>query len=291
MVSSAVGTYQATVPRNAAALADSIIRKNPGEVRKSVVPALVRGLRQSSCALDRLAYIQALARLGPAAQDAVPVLADVLRQSQDATERQFVVQALGQMGPTADKALSVLVEATNSSCPQVCQAAAESLLSYGPEGLVALRQLKERGEVRQQQFARTALDRAQPRQVCVGVKDACELFTVQTITESHNGLLLLARQRELPVYIETVDDSTRKESKDRDAEARKLVSAQSVYLLIHKEPARVEIRVPEALRQSGMSLERQKELQTLLDKPLKARDYDQALRLATRFLTEAKAKE
>jgi len=283
-------THQGAVPRNAAALADSIIRKHPGEVRKSVVPALVRGLQQSSSALDRLAYIQALARLGPAAQDAVPVLAEVLQKSQDATERQVVVQALGQMGPTADKALTVLVEATNSSCPEVCKAAAESLLSYGPEGVVALRHLKDRGEVRQQQFAQTALDRAGPRHVCVGVKDACELFTVGTIAESRNDLLLLASQRKLPVYIETVDDSTRKGNKDRDAETRELVSAQSVYLLIHKEPGRVEIRVPEALRQSGLSLARQKELQTLLEKPLKARDYDQALRLTTRFLTETNAK-
>ncbi len=278
-----------SAPRNAS-LAAAIVHKQTGEVRRSVVPPLVRGLRQATSAQDRLAYVQALARLGPAAQDAVPTLAELLRQSQDTAERQAIVKALGQMGPSVDRALPVLVEATNCNCPEVCKAAVESLLVHGPDGLVALRRLKEQGAVQQQQFAQTALEQAEPRQLCVGVKDCCELCTVRTITESQNALQFLARHRSLPVYVELVDDSIPKDPKKRDSEAQQLALAQCVCLLIHKEPARVEVRIPEALQRNTRALALQKKLPELLDKPLKARDYDQALRLATQFLTEVAAK-
>lgn len=161
---------------------------------------------------------------------------------------------------------------------------------HGPDGLVALRRLKEQGAVQQQQFAQTALEQAEPRQLCVGVKDCCELCTVRTITESQNALQFLARHRSLPVYVELVDDSIPKDPKKRDSEAQQLALAQCVCLLIHKEPARVEVRIPEALQRNTRALALQKKLPELLDKPLKARDYDQALRLATQFLTEVAAK-
>jgi hypothetical protein len=275
-------------PRSApGSLGKTIIGKPVGELRKAVVPPLMRGLQQASTAADRLPYIQALTRLGPAARDAVPVLANVLNQSQDTAERQAVVQALGAMGPTADGALPVLVEASCCSCPQVCSAAVETLVRCGPRGWVALRSLNEKGDANQKQLAQMVLQRVKPQQVCVGVKDAGELFTIPAITEIQGRLQNLAVTRQLPVYIETTDDATGRSEKKRDTEVQALVSSESVYLLIHKEPARIEIRVPEALQKGRITALQQKELRQRMEQQLKGGNYDQALREAALFLSTA----
>lgn len=268
------------------ALAGTLIRKHPGELRRSVVPALVSGLRQSATVAERRAFLQALARLGPAARDAIPALVDVLQKSPDSGERQAVVQVLGQMGPTAEGALPVLIEATACSCPEVSQAAALALLQHGPRGWVALHSLKDRGDGRQKQLARMVLQKSSPRLSCAGIKDSCELFTVVAILQAQDDLQTLARTHGVPVYVETVDESATQDAKERDADAWKVVSTQTVYLRFHKEPARMEIHVPPALQQERLPPARQQELQTRIAGYLSARDYDAALRQAALFFRE-----
>lgn len=276
--------------RNAAlTLASSILSKHPGEVRMVVVPTLLLGLRQCTTPEERRTYIQALARLGPAAREAVPVLEEILKRSRESAEQQAVVQALGQLGPTAGRAVPLLVEATRFSCPQVNRRAAEALLNCGPEGLIALRGLKEKGEGKQKQLAFDTLQQTSPREACVGIKDPCELFTVQTVTETQNDLLSLARAGGTPIYVETVDNPTDK-SMARDGAAQALLSVESVYLRMHKAPPWVEIRVPETLRQRNLSQARQNELRALVERHLKAKEYDQALRAVARFLAEKTGK-
>jgi hypothetical protein len=277
-------------PQTAQALAGSLVRKNPGELRTVVVPTLVSGLRQEGAPpAERLAYIQALARLGPAAREAVPVLANILKQSHDPIEQQAAVYALGQLGPTAEQALPVLVEATRSTAPEVNKSAVEALLNHGPGGLVAVRDLQEKGEGVQKRLAQDALHRYTPQCACVGVKDCCEMFTLQTITETQNDLLSLARSRGLAVYVETVTEQDAK-AKDRDKEVETLLLNESIHLRIHKAPLRVEIRIPESLRKAKLTPAREKELRTLVERHLKAKEYDQALRAVAHFLTETAGK-
>ncbi len=214
--------------QSGSALASAIVSKRTGEVRRAVVPVLVRGLDQATSVPDRLGYIQALARLGPAAQDAVPTLVKVRRATRDPAERQAIDVALTQMGPTVDQ-----------SPP-------------------------------------------------VGIKDGCSLFTVQAINETQKALLALARSRGLPVYIETVDGQTDRDSKDREIWAK--ASAGSICLLIHKDPIRVQIRVPGGLRRDHFNQACQDKLQTLIEHSFKAHKNDQALLRATRFLCESAGK-
>jgi hypothetical protein len=120
--------------RSARALRERITRQDSAETRKVVVPALLDAIQSPfTPAPDRVRYIYALGRLGPAARDAAPVLAERFRRaapadrkapSLEAAEQRAVVLTLGQLGDDGSECKAVLNEALKSDQPEV-RAAAE----------------------------------------------------------------------------------------------------------------------------------------------------------------------
>lgn len=274
------------VARDAAAsLADRIVRQNPREVKQAVVPVLMRGLRHARTPEERVAFIQALSRLGSAARDAVPLLAERLHSSRDATECHAILTALGEMGPSAENALPVLVESLKSTDPAMRSRASASMLRYGPEGLTTLSNLAALGDPKVQEQARDVLRRGLSQQeACVGVKDGCDLFSVQAVNESQRDMLALVRNNGPALYITSATDKEGQARAESDKDIRKLMEIEGVTLVLSRE-GQVEIRVSEALQQRGFTLNKQSELQALLEKHLKNRDYDAALRECVQFVT------
>jgi HEAT repeat protein len=83
-----------------------------GRIGLPAVPALVELLASSDPQLRRYAA-QALARVGPEAQEAVPALVGALDDS-DELVRQLAIRALGQVGPPAGAAVPKLLDLLQS---------------------------------------------------------------------------------------------------------------------------------------------------------------------------------
>jgi tetratricopeptide (TPR) repeat protein len=263
-----------------------ILRQHPSEVKQHVVPVLVRALKEADTLPERLAYIQALARLGPAARGAVPELTERLsKPTTEASERQAILAALGEMGPSANKALDVLVESLKSADPSVSQAARASLVRYGPEELAALSSLPGSTDAKGKDQAPIAARRAWAyREACGSITDGCDLFSVQAVVESQRDMLTLVRNNGPVLYITTMDRDGKKVT-ESEQDVRKLMDVEGVTVVLSRE-GQAEIRVPDALQQRGFTLNKQSELQTVLEKHLKERDYDGALREAILFINK-----
>jgi len=265
-----------------------VMRQSAREVKEVVVPVLTRALRQAGTPRERLAYIQALGRLGPAARDAVPALAQTLEKAVEPAERLAVIQVLGLMGPSADNALPLLAEALKSPAPMVRRSAAAALLQCGPQGLTVLNDLVARGDPEQKAEAKRALfESLTYESCCSGLKDTCYLFSPRTMNETQLALTTLARNRGVAIYAETTASRDDKVASAREKQARDLLlTSEGIYFLICKEPPHVELQVSEKLRQLGFTVQHQKELRDLIEKHLKNRDYDTALREGVRYLDQ-----
>jgi hypothetical protein len=129
------------VRRSAEALRERIARQNPAELQRVVVPALIDAVQApSTTTAERVRYISALARLGPAARQAIPVLVKRYHQAAPAerkdgaenivAEQRAVILALGQLGGVdAEIAAPVFKEALESQWPEV-RVAAETAQRY-----------------------------------------------------------------------------------------------------------------------------------------------------------------
>ncbi len=273
----------------AATLGGQIVQQNARAVKQVYVPVLVRAMKRAGKVEERLAYIRALGRLGPAGRDAVPALSERMSTSHDAVEQQAIVAALGEMGPSAENALPVLAESLKNSDLAVRNTASESMLRHGPEGLTVLSDLQDRGEPRQQQQARDALRHSRVRQeACAGIKDCCDLFSIQAVIQSQRELLALVRRNGPALFIRTTMNRDGKTSSEADRCCCKMLdSVEGVALVLGRE-GQVEIRVADALRHRGFTLDKQTELKNLLENHLKAGNCDAALRECIQFVTKLK---
>jgi len=263
-----------------------ILRQNPREVKQAVVPVLVQALQRAETPRERLAYIQALGRLGPVAQEAVPSLTQRLNESQDVAERQAILVAMGEMGPSANNALPVLVESLKCSEPLVREAADQSLRrAYGPEAIATLRIHSVSIDDKHREEIQTALSRIKANhEACVAMRD-CDLFSVEAVVESERDLLAMARNNGPVLYITTTTAREGKDTMASDKDVGKLMEIEGVLLALSRE-GQVILRVPDALQQRGFTLKKQSELRVLLQKQLKGGNFDGALRESIQFVSK-----
>jgi hypothetical protein len=264
-------------------LRDNITRQNPHHIKEKIVPVMTRALQDAKSPELRLGLVQALGELGPAANEAVPALNACLQHPQTPDESRAVVRALGQMGPAADKAFPVLVEALKNSNPDVRRSAAEALLCYGPAGRSVLNRYAADGEASQKKMVTELLENGALADGYIGVKDTNNLFTLNTLKDTQRDMAALVQDKKIAVYTETYVAST-SSSEDKGKDRVPPPDVDGVHLLIYKDPPHAEVIVSQALLRRGFTARHQGELRQAIEKHLKEKDFDSALREAMRFL-------
>lgn len=265
----------------ACALRERLTRQKSEEVKQSVVPVLVAGLRSAKTSAERQRFAHALGALGPTAADAVADLKSALEAKDTPNEeRVVVVWALGQMGAASRPALPVLLDSLQGNCPELKQAAGEALVKLSPyarQDVLA--------NAKKEPLPQDVLARIQGPEGSSGLNDACSCCCPQVLHETQRQIQLLARRHHVELFAETIPGAADK-SAPAVADRAKETPTNGIYILICKEPPSVQVVVSEALRKKGFTLECQKELNRLVEEGVRKRDFDGSLLQAVRYVAQ-----
>jgi hypothetical protein len=132
------------VVQSANTLRDRIVL-SPAETREVVVPALVDAVKITPKTADRIQFVRALAKLGPAAADALPLLIERLEQGESAEEKLAALEALGKLKDRARPAIAAITRALDSPQAAVRTSADLTLRLLGPTAHDGLAELEREG--------------------------------------------------------------------------------------------------------------------------------------------------
>jgi tetratricopeptide (TPR) repeat protein len=255
------------------------------DVRGSVLPVLVRALRDAPGPREKARLARAIGRLGPAARVAVPTLTACLHDARSDEERRALLFALGQVGlgadlPRARTALPEVLNSLNSECPQARQLAAQVLVQVAPEArkeiyAVALR--KETDPQALGQILREA--REHPR--WVGVRDPYQRFTVHTLCEAQKQINQLVQDHDVKVQVETVPTRDLNE-----AAASEHLGGKGLHILIAQDGSDVRVACCPSLEKRGL---RPEHLRRILRENVRKKAFDPGLLQGLQYLTKAVA--
>ena len=278
---------QTQVRRSAALLRGRIAKQAVRDVRTSVVPALVQNLREAQTPQAREQLGRALAQLGPAAKDAVPALEECLRKAETPQESAVMLYALGEAGPSAaPTAAPVLVTSLKSPSPEVRRAAEDALSNYGPAARDEMLKMAD-GAAADRPEWRSLRERLNGVEGRIGVRDGCEVLSLQALRQGQKEIRELARTRRVGVYAETRPAPAKDEEAKADMDRARDVDANCVYLVIHPSPLNVVVHVGQALRDEGLDVARLR--QAVED--ASRQDFDEGLLAGVRFVERFEAEK
>jgi HEAT repeat protein len=104
---------------------------------QTAVPALIQIAKQNRSRASRWYAIEALALVGPPAQEAIPLLSGWATNA-DASVRLYAINALGRFRAEQERGLPVLISALNDSDVKIRTAALMALQGLGPNAKPAL---------------------------------------------------------------------------------------------------------------------------------------------------------
>ena len=269
-----------------------LVQQRPGDLRRTVVPVLSDAVVRAKSTRERVAYIRALSKLGPTAEDSAPVLVRRLKLTDNKIERQAILTALGQFGPTAPDVIPTLRLHLNSKSEQEQQVAALGLVRCGPVGRKTLSlALNQRGQ-QKAKLKSYLRDEKKRLGTASTLLDSAQLFSPESVENAEQQIADLSRNAKIDVFVETV--STLAESDLSDVQSRSQftdLSSNGVYFLFDGSTKSVQLRVYPALREAGFDRSTEQRLQKELGTLTTNGDFDKALGLAIETLTTSVEKK